>query len=403
MRDGYTYSLEYRIKPSAEAHERYAANINAGINGYGERPAVGEPGTGESSAGKEGFLSNAKATLDYTPRVNGKPASDPQTSEFPHPVIQVDGSKLTRMTIRKHWEGVTEPPQSILVNVECSTGGSQPCASYTDLELTADSDGGDWQRDVVIPVSGVDRSYTVTEHSSGDYYTRYDDKRVWNLKAGESAPAGGYVTVITNYPRTGLVDLHSIRIGKTVKGVSLGVQGKFDFTLLAPEHQGITKDGMPFTSMSSSIAGPFENGRQKTGAFSGRASVPLPGPEEQERRYSFVVSEEAPTSGQWEWDRDHVDVTVTVTNASGGVPAFNGDNTVRAAVTYTYQAGDADGTASNSGLAAFTNTVKPVSKLPLTGENGATPLLWAGIGGGLGALALLLAGGAALLQRRRPI
>ena len=226
---------------------------------------------------------------------------------------------------------------------------------------------------------------------------------MWNLKAGESAPAGGYVTVITNYPRTGLVDLHSIRIGKTVKGVSLGVQGKFDFTLLAPEHQGITKDGMPFTSMSSSIAGPFENGRQKTGAFSGRVSVPLPGPEEQERRYSFVVSEEAPTSGQWEWDRDHVDVTVTVTNASGGVPAFNGDNTVRAAVTYTYQAGDADGTASNSGLAAFTNTVKPVSKLPLTGENGATPLLWAGIGGGLGALALLLAGGAALLQRRRPI
>ena len=76
------------------------------------------------------------------------------------------------MTIRKHWEGVTEPPQSILVNVECSTGGSQPCASYADLELTADSDGGDWQRDVVIPVSGVDRSYTVTEHSSGDYYTR---------------------------------------------------------------------------------------------------------------------------------------------------------------------------------------------------------------------------------------
>lgn len=58
MRDGYTYSLEYRIKPSTEAHERYAANINAGVGGYGEPPAVGEPGTGESSAGKEGFLSN---------------------------------------------------------------------------------------------------------------------------------------------------------------------------------------------------------------------------------------------------------------------------------------------------------------------------------------------------------
>ncbi len=403
MRDGYTYSLEYRIRPSTEAYERYAANVNAGIDGYGERPAVGEPGTGESSAGKEGFLSNKKATLDYTPRVNGKPASDPQTSEFPHPVIQVDGSKLTRMTIRKHWEGIAELPQSILVNVECSTGGSQPCTSYTDLELTAGPGGGDWQRDVVIPVSGVDRSYTVTEHGSGNYYTRYDDKRVWNLKAGESAPAGGYVTIITNYPRTGFVDLHAIRIGKTVVGMDLGAQGKFDFTLRASETQGVTKDGMPFTSTSSSITGPFENGRQKTGSFSGRVSVPLPSPEEQERRYSFVVSEVDPASGQWEWDRDHVGVTVSIANTNGGMPLFNDDNTVRAAVTYAYQAGDADGAASNSGLAAFTNTVKPVSKLPLTGENGATPLLWAGVGGGLGALALLLAGGAAVLQRRRPI
>lgn len=401
LQDGYTYSLEYRIKPSDKAYSEYAANVNAGINGYGERPAVGDPGTGPSSDGKEGFLSNERAILRYTPRVNGKPKLPPEEAEFPHPVIQVDGSKLTRMTIRKHWEGVPERPQSILVDVDCATGQNQSCTSYKNLELKPGSGDADWQRDVVIPVLGIDRTYTVTEHEYDAYYTRYDDKRVWNLKAGESAPQGGYVTVITNYPRTALIDLNAIRIGKTVAGTNLDAQGKFDFTLSAADGQDITMDGSPFASTTSSITGPFENGKQKTGSFTGRVSIPLPSPDEQERRYAFTVSENDPKSSQWIWDRDKVDVAVTVAKNNGGLPSFNADNTVQTTVTYTYQQGDADGTASNRDLAAFTNKVEPVSKLPLTGENGATPLLWISVGGGLGALALLIAGGAAVLQKRR--
>lgn len=403
LRDGYTYSLEYRIKPSGKAYEEYASNLNAGRNGYGEHPAVGDPGTGDSSAGKEGFLSNERAVLEYIPRVNGKPKLPPETREFPHPVIQVDGSRLTHMTIRKHWEGVADRPQSILVDVDCSAG-RQACTSYKNLELKPGAGDANWQRDVVIPVIGFDRRYTVTEHDYDAYYTRYDDKRVWNLRAGESAPQGGYSTVITNYPRTAPIDLSGIRLGKTVAGVNLDARGKFDFTLQAAEGQNITTaDGKPFVSAVSSLTGPFENGKQKTGAFNGRVSVHLPSPEEQEQRYAFTVSENDPGSGQWIWDRDKVDVAVTVTKNNGGVPSFNADNTVQTTVSYTYQPGDADGTASNRDLAAFTNKVEPVSKLPLTGENGATPSLWIGVGGGLGALALLIAGGAAALQRRRLI
>ena len=54
-------------------------------------------------------------------------------------------------------------------------------------------------------------------------------------------------------------------------------------------------------------------------------------------------------------------------------------------------------------IVEFTNTWVAVSNLPLTGEGGATPMLWLAIGGGLGALALLAAGGAAIWRKRRLI
>ena len=56
-----------------------------------------------------------------------------------------------------------------------------------------------------------------------------------------------------------------------------------------------------------------------------------------------------------------------------------------------------------TGALPFTNTWIAVSNLPLTGEGGATPMLWLAIGGGLGALALLAAGGAAIWRKRRLI
>ena len=70
LKDGYTYSLEYKIVPSAKAYEEYAANVNAGKNGYGD--TKGDDDTGASSARQSGFRSNERATIDYTPRVDGE-------------------------------------------------------------------------------------------------------------------------------------------------------------------------------------------------------------------------------------------------------------------------------------------------------------------------------------------
>ena len=89
-------------------------------------------------------------------------------------------------------------------------------------------------------------------------------------------------------------------------------------------------------------------------------------------------------------------MTVTV-----GAPTAEG--TIPTTVTYHYAANDTDGTEANKNLAAFTNHWIAVSQLPLTGEGGATPLLWLVVGGGLGALALLTAGGVAVWRKRRLI
>ncbi len=44
---------------------------------------------------------------------------------------------------------------------------------------------------------------------------------------------------------------------------------------------------------------------------------------------------------------------------------------------------------------------KKVSQLPFTGEQGATPLVWLAVAGGLGALAVLSAVGISAWRRRR--
>lgn len=103
LKDGYTYSLEYTIVPSAQAYEEYAANVNAGKNGYGENPSVGADDTGVSSAGQQGFLSNERATIGYRPRVNGEPQDLVEGTEYPHPVIQVDTTQFANLSIHKAW------------------------------------------------------------------------------------------------------------------------------------------------------------------------------------------------------------------------------------------------------------------------------------------------------------
>ena len=387
LEDGYTYSLKYKIVPSAQAYEEYAANVNAGNNGYGKQPSTGDPGTGELSAEKEGFRSNAQATIGYRPRVDGEPQV-PVEAAYPHPVIQVDTEQFAKLSIHKAWIATNPEPNKVTVDVTCKDADGGDCTGYSNIDITKSPNN--WTSTVLIPQAAVDRTYTVTEHALNGFRTYYTNRDI-TIPANT---AGEYPSTVTNYPAAINFNLNQIRVGKTVQGTD--TDQNFTFTLSPVNAEGAVAGDKPFTGAELTLTDRFTNGTQMTGAFDD-TSITLPTPEaSQEATYTFKVTENAPTpSAGWAADTDEVTVTVTV-----GAPT---EDTIPTTVTYRYAANDADGTEANKNLAAFTNHWIAVSQLPLTGEGGATPLLWLVVGGGLGALALLTAGGVAVWRKRRLI
>lgn len=391
LKDGYTYSLEYTIVPSAQAYEEYAANVNAGKNGYGENPSVGADDTGVSSAGQQGFLSNERATIGYRPRVNGEPQDLVEGTEYPHPVIQVDTTQFANLSIHKAWIATNPEPDKVTVDVTCKDAAGGECTGYPGIDISKSSN---WTSTVLIPKADADRTYTVTEHALSGFRTYYTNREI-TIPADT---AGEYRSTVTNYPVAINFNLNQIRVGKTVQGTDTNQDFTFTLSPDPDNTEGVTNaDGTPFTNATLTLGDHFANGTQVTGAFAD-TSITLPTPEAgQEATYTFNIAENAPSpSAGWAADTDAVTVTVTV-----GAPTAEG--TIPTTVTYHYAADDADGTEANKNLAAFTNHWIAVSQLPLTGEGGATPLLWLVIGGGLGALALLTAGGVAIWRTRRLI
>lgn len=391
LRNGYSYALEYKIEPTQLAYDEHASNVNASKPEYNN--VQGDEGTGEISEFQDGFRSNKQATLTYTPRVDGESEDEVQEVPMPHPVIQVVDEQTATLTVRKQWLGKEAKPDSITVDIACTEDDGSACDGYSDVTITP-NEQGEWTRDIEIPQADMSRTFTVTEDSVDGYSTVYDDAQTWKLAAHT---VGTHSTTITNYPKSAPLNLGNIQLGKTVQGAD--VKSDFTFTLNAGE-----QEGLQFTPTTAVIAGPYTQGEQKTGAFAGTAQVALPDAQDSAgRSYDFEVREQKPDSSAWDWDQDAVTVHATITRDDAGVPQFNDDGTVQATMTYDYADDDADHVAANQQRAAFTNKVKSVSKLPLTGEGGATPLLWLVVGGGFAALAMLTAGGVALWRKRHLI
>lgn len=392
LRDGYTYSLEYKIVPSAEAYAQYASNANAGNNGYGEQPSKGDLGTGDSSEGKEGFRSNAKATIDYTPRVNGEPSTPVENTEYLHPVIQVDAAQFATLKIHKAWIATNQPPEKVTVDVSCKEVSGSACTGYSGIDITNSSGGeGSWTSTVLIPKAPVARTYTVTEQPMDGFRTQYTNRDV-TIPADT---AGEYLSTVTNYPAAISFNLNQIHVGKTVQGTD--TDQDFTFTLSPKSAAGVVgPDGQPFAHATLTLGDRFTDGNQVTGAFASTTiQLPTPQVNENESVYTFDIKENAPVpNAGWAADRNTVTVSVTV-----GAPTQQG--TIPTTVAYSYDPDDADGTEANKNLAAFTNHWIAVSQLPLTGEQGATPLAWLAVAGGLGALAVLSAVGISVWRRRR--
>ena len=384
LEDGYTYSLEYKIVPSAQAYEEYAANVNAGKNGYGD--TEGDVDTGASSAEQPGFRSNERATIDYTPRVDGEPKDRITGTEYPHPVIQVDTTQFAKLSIHKAWIATNPELDKVTVDVTCMDTDGDKCTGYSDIGI---SESSNWTSTVLIPKADANRTYTVTERPVDGFHTYYTDRDI-TIPANT---ADEYSSTVTNYPVAINFNLNQIRVGKTVQGTD--TDQDFTFTLSPVNAEGVTNaDGTPFTNATLTLGDRFANGTQVTGTFAD-TSIKLATPQlGEEAVYTFNVKENAPSpSAGWAADMDAVKVTVTV-----HVPKEGG--TIPTGVTYLYDVNDTDDAESNKDLAAFTNHWIAVSQLPFTGEQGATPLAWLAVAGGLGALAVLSAVGISAWRRR---
>ena len=224
-----TYTLEYNVKPTQKAYDEYAANLNAGKDGYdGVKGDANTdlPGNATSS-NQPGFHANDSACLAYSADgVDHACGGNP----YPHPVIQVVSSTLH---IEKQWSGDGDKPESITVDIK--QGGN----SYKTVTLKPDANGN-WSTDVIIP-AGAAKTYTVTETEPENHQWQAS----YQHKVGNGALADGNVVtvpestasqeatvIITNTLKQTMLT-HAIGVQKELKGRDWKDSDAFTFKLKA--------------------------------------------------------------------------------------------------------------------------------------------------------------------------
>lgn len=412
LRDGFTYSLEYQIKPSDIAYTEYATN------GYPEgEEGIGADGTGDT-AGQPGFRSNNEALISYTPRVDGVEQSG-VTGAFPHPVVQVHytptDTEQTPISVEKTVDGNgtwrdgdsfqftiaarnnAPLPADRTITIGKPTVGSTPTAQFGTIEYTAP---GEYNYTVTETPNEQNKHYV---YSKAEYdvqvkvvQTGSDTPRALKIESvtwtqtktdnGSNGSTSGTAMPLnfTNTAATATLAANTVKVQKTVNGAG-AKWDSFDFQMTpvsAPESVTLGETLITtVTTDSTNLQAGF-----------GELTFDTPG------TYTYRVTEVKPDNAAgFQYSQASYLVTVTVEQAA--------DNSLTATAAVTQEKDDngADKTGTVTGALPFTNTWVAVSNLPLTGEGGATPMLWLAIGGGLGALALLAAGGAAIWRKRRLI
>ena len=226
-----TYTLEYNVKPTQNAYNDYASNLNTGKDGYAgvKGDADTDLDGNTTSSNQPGFHSNDSACLSYTADgVDHACGGNP----YPHPVIQVVSSTLH---IEKQWSGDGDKPESITVDIK--QGGN----SYKTVTLKPDANGN-WSTDVIIP-AGAAKTYTVTETEPENHQW----KASYQHKVGNGALADGNVVtvpestasqnatvVITNTLKQTMLT-HAIGVQKELVGRDWKDSDEFTFKLKADD------------------------------------------------------------------------------------------------------------------------------------------------------------------------
>lgn len=383
-----TYTLEYNVKPTQKAYDEYAANLNAGKDGYdGVKGDANTdlPGNATSS-NQPGFHANDSACLAYSADgVDHACGGNP----YPHPVIQVVSSTLH---IEKQWSGDGDKPESITVDIK------QGNDTYKTVTLKRD-DSGKWSTDVIIP-AGAQKTYTVTEVEPDSHLW----KASYQHKVGDGNLADGNVVtvpesmasqnatvVITNTLKQTMLT-HAIGVQKELKGRDWKDSDEFTFKLKADDSNPDAPMPSDCKDKLSCTVTVKRDSSDDHVAYFGDITY-----DAGEAEYTYLVTENAGNASAMYYSQAEYRVVVSVMKdgTSGEWKAV-----VESVTQLQTDYGAAGSNWDKTRPMLFTNQYISASSLPLTGRMGAERW-WQIAAGGVGVLALLAVAAADQWRRKK--
>lgn len=383
-----TYTLEYNVKPTQKAYDEYAANLNAGKDGYdGVKGNANTdlPGNATSS-NQPGFHTNDSACLTYT--ADGK-THECRENPYPHPVIQVVHSTLH---VDKQWSGNGQKPESITVDIK------QGNDTYKTVTLKRD-DSGKWSTDVIIP-AGAQKTYTVTEVEPDSHLWKasYQHKvGDGNLADGnavtvpESTASQEATVIITNTLKQTMLT-HAIGVKKELVGRDWKDSDEFTFKLKADDSNPDAPMPASCKNQSACTVTVKRDSSDDHVAYFGDITY-----DAGEAEYTYLVTENAGNASAMYYSQAEYRVVVSVMKdgTSGEWKAV-----VESVTQLQTDYGAAGSNWDKTRPMLFTNQYISASSLPLTGRMGAERW-WQIAAGGVGVLALLAVAAADQWRRKK--
>ena len=378
--DGVTYTLRFDIKPTQKAYDDYAANKNAGKDGYvSVTGSAGSDAAGNAtSVDKPGFYTNDSACLAYSGDGETHACGDAPYAEQP-----VDQVKTGAITVQKKWadaDGKASSegnPESVTFTLQIDETDSREAAATTDTNWTATFENlapGHTYKVVEKAVEGYETSYTSQK-------VRITADELWraDFNANTADNVKTWDVIVTNTHKKSTLAEGSIKVSKSISGRDWKNGDSFNFTIAGT---GSTPDAPLPDSASVTIGTDTANHEASFGKIVYKTAG----------TYTYTVKETKPTDAIAGLHYSQAEYEVTV-----AVPANMGAPTVS-----IKQVKDDNGkTVGNqsANVAKFTNTYVAVSALPLTG--GTTDRQWLLVGGSIGGLAVLLVGAAGVWNSRK--
>lgn len=376
--------VSFKVKPSDAAYADYAKNNKQHLD-------TGDANTGDSSAGQQGYRSNADAKLNYCvlTKVNGVESCVRTEAEYPHPVVQV---KLGKINITKQWSDGADKHANDSVTVQLkreAIGAADSTAEDVGGPITLNADNK-WTKTVDNLVPGY--TYSVVETSRNDRYSvsyAGNDADLTKKMVWSSADKGTLNATITNTRKTVSLQ-HLISVQKNLTGREWKDSDQFGFTLEAENNAPLPASCKEKKTCTVVVKADSKNHSAAFDDITYNYNA-------DDATYTYYVTEDGGSISALHYSQAKYKVVVTV--------AKNNNGAWTASVTSVTKMLDDNGKtvpksqSDSTQPVVFTNHYIAVSALPLTG--GMTDRQWLFVGGVVGGLAVLLIGAAGVWNGKK--